>query len=217
VSIVTSASASSGTATGSSPALATGSQPAFRRSSNVTELAPKASRTRSISNGSGSWLVNTIEANSPSKLASALARDACSARLAAWLTTSATRTATSTMTTSVITFSLSAMVKVYRGGVRKKLSNNAEATAASSAGPNPPIKATTTTDRTNIITSVGSPKTPRPVTETIAANAGKASAKNHPSSVRGADSGLIIHPVLIDPVLIDPVSYQPSAIHIAAS
>jgi hypothetical protein len=128
------------------------------------------------------------------------------------LTTSATITATNTMTASVITFSLSAIVNVYSGGVRKKLSSSPDATAASSAGPSPPISATTTTAKTNSITSVGSPSNPRPVTEIRVANAGNASPKSQPSSLRLRESrplAVVITPVLISPLLSRLAPEQP--------
>ena len=93
------------------------------RSRIATDVRPNASRTFSSSRGSGSVRVSTVRENEASSAASARACAACCARRAARSTTRATRTATSTIATSVTTFSRSAMVKVYSGGVRKKLSS----------------------------------------------------------------------------------------------
>ena len=77
--------------------------------------------------------VSTVRANDASKVPSVRACAACWARRAARSTTRATRTATSTMATSVTTFSGSAIVKVYSGGVRKKLSSKPPASAGDAA------------------------------------------------------------------------------------
>ncbi len=134
--------------------------------------------------------MSTERENDASRAASARAAAACWARRAARSTTSATSTATSTMATSVITFSSSAMVNVYSGGVRKKLSSKAPPNAASSAGPSPPTSATTTVARKNSTTSVDSPTSSRPSVPTAVASSGRATASAQPSAWRRIGTAL---------------------------
>ena len=100
--------------------------------------------------------VSTVRANEASSAASARARSACCARRAARSTTSATSTPTTTIAPSVTTFSGSAIVNEYSGGVRKKLSSSPPSSAARNAGPSPPTSAATTVARKYRTTSVDS-------------------------------------------------------------
>ena len=128
--------------------------------------------------------VSTVRANEASSAASARARSACCARRAARSTTNATNTPTTTIAPSVTTFSGSAIVNEYSGGVRKKLSSSPPSSAARNAGPSPPTSAATTVARKYRTTSVDSAtRPPRPVAAT-----GSTTASAQPSTLRICES-----------------------------
>ena len=76
------------------------------------------------------------------------------------------------------------MVRVCSGGVRKKFSSSALSSAASSAGPRPPISATLTTASRNSTTSVDSPNRCAPLTPTAVAAAGSSTPPTQPNRLR---------------------------------
>ncbi len=88
---------------------------------------------------------STFCASSSSEAASSLARAACTARRAARWTTLLTATATVTNSSSASSSLGCAMVKVCSGSVKYQLSRRLAATAASTAGQNPPRTVIVTT------------------------------------------------------------------------
>ncbi len=113
----TSVSASPGRVT-AGPALATGTQPPSVRSSSVTEVSAKVSRTRCSISDSASSPPSTLPARLASVRASAAARAACRVRRAARSTVELTSVATSTKTSSARVLLVSLMVSVCSGGVK---------------------------------------------------------------------------------------------------
>ncbi len=79
---------------------------------------------------------------------------ACWVRRAATSTAQLTSTATSTNARRLTALSGSEMTHVWYGGVKKKFSSSDEPIADTSAGPLPPIRATTMTSRRNASISV---------------------------------------------------------------
>ena len=89
------------------------------RSSRVTEVRPKVSRTRSSSAGSAVSPRSTLPARVARVSDSAAARAACRVRRAARSTTELTSAATRTKTSRASALLVSLMVKVCSGGVKK--------------------------------------------------------------------------------------------------
>jgi hypothetical protein len=88
---------------------------------------------------------STVWARVSSEAASSRLRAACSARRAARCTTLLTATATVTNSSRASRFFGSPIVKVCSGGVKYQLTSRLDATAASTAGQNPPTTAVATT------------------------------------------------------------------------
>jgi hypothetical protein len=111
-------SASAGRTT-AGPALATVAQPSSVRSSNVTEVRAKVSRTRANISASASSPPSTLPARFARVRDSAAARAACRVRRAAWSTVELTSAATRMKTSRARALLVSLMVKVCSGGVKK--------------------------------------------------------------------------------------------------
>ncbi len=88
------------------------------RSSRATESIPKAVRDFSSRAGSASAPRRTLPARVESVSASAVARAARPVSLEAWSTTVETVSATTANTTRAMTLLVSAMVKVWTGGMK---------------------------------------------------------------------------------------------------